>query len=192
MCRMLSRRPRVAFVNCDQLAWATYRHGGPSYAPLLARFGEDILTGEGAVDRNRLGQITFEDPAARADLEAIVHPAVMEEVRHAVRDHLNQETEVLLVEGALLLASPYVDRSLFDAFVWLYAPEDARHKRLLSSGLDGTSVRRRLQAQAELTPPRDRSVYPVDASGRPAQIADRVWRLVQSLQDSGPQDSKHV
>ncbi len=192
VCRMLARRTGVAFVNCDELAWGTYRPSGPSYAPLVARFGEDILTHEGAVDRERLGHIALNDPQAKADLEAIVHPAVMDELKQAAAENKKRGTEVLLVEGALLLTSPHVDRDLFDAFVWLHAPEDVRHKRLLSSGLEGSSVRRRLQAQADLSPPVDPSVYPIDASGRPAQVADRVWSLIQSLKQCGSRGAESM
>ncbi|MFO8034244.1 MAG: dephospho-CoA kinase [Candidatus Bipolaricaulota bacterium] len=192
VCRMLAHRSGVAYINCDELAWATYRHGGPSYAPLVARFGEEILTEDGAVDRDRLGRVALGDPQAKADLEAIVHPAVMEELHRAAAEHSKRGTEVVLVEGALLLASPYVDRTLFDAFVWLYAPEEERHKRLLSSGLEGSTVRRRLEAQGDLAPPVDPSVYPVDASGRPVQAADRMWDLIQTLKQSGSQGAEHL
>ncbi len=192
VCHMLSHRPGVVHVSCDELAWATYRRGGPSYAPLIARFGESILTEDGAVDREQLGHITLTDPQAKEDLEAIVHPAVLQELRGALAYHRQQDTRVALVEGALLLTSPHVDWAAFDAFVWLYAPEELRLKRLLSSGLEGSKVRRRLSAQRDLQPPRDASVYPVDSSGPPAEVADRVWNLIQSLSQSASQRTQDI
>jgi len=192
VCHMLSHRAGVVHVCCDEMAWATYRRGGPSYAPLIARFGESILTEDGAVDREHLGRIILTDPQAKEDLEAIVHPAVMRELRAVLAHHRREGTRVALVEGALLLTSPHVDKTEFDAFVWLYAPEEVRLKRLLSSGLEGSKVRRRLSAQRDLEPPRDAAVYPVDSSGPPAQVADRIWNLIQSLSRSAPQRAQDI
>lgn len=183
VCRMLARRPGVAFVNCDELAWRTYRPGGPSYAPLIARFGEEILSHDGTVDRKRLGDTALRDPAARTDLEEIVHPAVMQLLHRTIAEHRAHRTAVLLAEGALLLSSPHVDRQAFDLFVWLYAPEEVRRGRLLSAGLGGAVVRRRMEAQADLVPPVDPRVYPVDATGPPIHVADRVWSLIQTFQE---------
>src|SRR5689334_1324396 len=52
---------------------------------IAARFGADVLDSEGAVDRRKLGPIVFADPAARKDLEALVHPAVRRAVAAGLR-----------------------------------------------------------------------------------------------------------
>jgi dephospho-CoA kinase len=185
VCRMLAHRPGIGHVDCDQLAWATYRPGGPAYARLLARFGEEILKPDGSVDRRRLAEIAFSDPGAKEDLEAIVHPLVMEEVKREIQRHRGLGTRWLLVEGALLLSSSHVDRSLFDAFVWLSAPEEERRRRLLSAGVPWEVVEGRLQAQRELLPPKAENVYVVDAGAPPAEVAARILSLLETLEKRG-------
>jgi len=182
VCRMLARRPGIGHVDCDGLAHATYRPGGPAYARLLGRFGDEILEPDGSVNRRRLAEFAFSDPEAKEDLEAIVHPLVMEEVKRQVQRHRALGTRWLLVEGALLLSSPYVDRSVFDAVVWLSAPEEERRRRLLSAGLPWDIVEERLQAQRELLPPKAEDVYVVDASVPPAEVAARILELLQTLE----------
>lgn len=182
---MLAHRPGIGHVDCDQLAWATYRPGGPAYARLLARFGEEILKPDGSVDRRRLAEIAFSDPGAKEDLEAIVHPLVMEEVKREIQRHRGLGTRWLLVEGALLLSSSHVDRSLFDAFVWLSAPEEERRRRLLSAGVPWEVVEGRLQAQRELLPPKAENVYVVDAGAPPAEVAARILSLLETLEKRG-------
>jgi len=181
VARLLSRRPGFAHVDCDELAWATYLPGGPGYSALVARFGTGVLAEDGTVDRARLARVALADPQAKADLEAVVHPHVMSEVRTAIERHRGAGTRVLLVEGALLLASPYVDRSLFDALVWLSAPRAERRRRLLSSGLDAEVVERRLAAQQDLVPPPDPRVHVVDGRGSPQEVARRVAALLDKL-----------
>jgi len=179
VCRMLARRQGVAHVNCDELAWRTYRPGGPAYARLLARFGEGILSPSGAVDRARLAQLCLQNPGAKRDLEEIVHPHVMEALRRAIERHAQEGAELVLVEGALLLSSPHVERAMFSLFIWLHAPEDVRRRRLLDAGIPWEQVEARLRAQQDLAPPLAGNVYAVDTCGPPAQVAQRVRSILQ-------------
>lgn len=174
VCRILSRRPEIVHIDCDQLAWETYRPGGPAYLPLLSRFGEGILAEDRTVNRKKLGKIVSQDPKAKADLEAIVHPHVMEAIKERVAKARQEGRKLALVEGALLLSSPHVDHSFFDAFLWLSVPEEERKARLLASGLDEESVARRLVLQADLLPPRLPNLLLVDGRGPPAEVARRV------------------
>ena len=178
VARLLARRPGVAHVDCDALAWATYEPGGTAYRALIALFGAGILSPTGAVDRARLARAAFSAPELKAALEAIVHPRVMDEIRAAIRRHREEGARVLVVEGALLLSSPHVDRSLFDTVVWLDVPEEDRRKRLLSLGLDPDVVARRLDAQRDLLPPTDPRVLVVDGRGAPGEVAHRLEGLL--------------
>jgi len=146
---------------------------------LLARFGEEILSPSGAVDRSRLAKLCLQNPDAKRALEEIVHPHVMETVRRAIEHHAREGAELVLVEGALLLSSPHVERAMFDLYIWLHAPEDVRRKRLLDAGVPWEQVEARLRAQRDLTPPRAGNVYAVDTCGPPAQAAQRVRSIIQ-------------
>lgn len=178
---LLARRPGVAHLNCDELAWDTYRPGTPAHSALVTRFGAKILAEDGTVDRARLAQAALGSAQAKASLEAIVHPATMREVQREIRHQRGAGTRLLLVEGALLLASPHVDRSLFTAFVWLAVPEEERRERLRSSGLAPDAVGRRLAAQRALGPPPDPRVHIVDGRGSPTEVASRVGALLDGL-----------
>lgn len=180
VCRFLARRPGILHINCDELAWETYRPGGPAYLALLSRFGEGILAQDRTVDRKKLGELISRDPKAKADLEAIVHPPVMEAVKERVAKARQEGKTLALVEGALLLSSPHVDRSFFDAFVWLSVPEEERKARLLAAGWDEESVARRLALQADLLPPRLPNLLLVDGRGPPAEVARRVLSALKA------------
>src|SRR5438874_13613995 len=70
------RRRGVPCVDADDLVHGIEAAGTEATTAIAARFGADALAADGSVDRVRLGNIVFADPAARRDLEAIVHPAV--------------------------------------------------------------------------------------------------------------------
>ena len=66
----------VPTIDADTLAREAVARGSPGLAAIVARFGPDIVNTKGALDRRKLGAIAFSDPAARHDLEQIIHPIV--------------------------------------------------------------------------------------------------------------------
>ena len=66
----------VPILDSDQIARDVVEPGQPPLERLVARFGPSILTPDGHLDRPALRNIVFSDPKARADLEALTHPAI--------------------------------------------------------------------------------------------------------------------
>jgi dephospho-CoA kinase len=70
----------VPVIDTDQIARDVVAAGTPLLGRLLARFGADLLTPEGELNRRALRERVFADPAQRASLEALLHPAIMAEL----------------------------------------------------------------------------------------------------------------
>ena len=66
----------VPILDSDQVARDVVEPGQPPLERLVERFGRKILTPDGHLDRPALRDIVFSDPRARADLEALTHPAI--------------------------------------------------------------------------------------------------------------------
>ncbi|HEV3182035.1 MAG TPA: dephospho-CoA kinase [Steroidobacteraceae bacterium] len=66
----------VPILDSDQIARDVVEPGQPPLERLVERFGQKILTPDGHLDRPALRDIVFSDPRARADLEALTHPAI--------------------------------------------------------------------------------------------------------------------
>jgi dephospho-CoA kinase len=66
----------VPILDSDQVARDVVEPGQPPLERLVERFGPGILTPDGHLDRPALRDIVFSDPKARADLEALTHPAI--------------------------------------------------------------------------------------------------------------------
>jgi dephospho-CoA kinase len=66
----------VPILDSDQVARDVVEPGQPPLERLVERFGPSILTSDGHLDRPALRDIVFSDPKARADLEALTHPAI--------------------------------------------------------------------------------------------------------------------
>ncbi len=63
-------------IDSDVLAREVVAPGTPALAAIIARFGSEVVRADGFLDRPALGEVVFADREARADLEAIIHPAV--------------------------------------------------------------------------------------------------------------------
>ena len=102
----------VPILDSDQIARDVVEPGQPPLGQLVERFGPSILTPDGHLDRPALREIVFSDPMARADLEALTHPAIgaAMEARSAAAGGPYQILVIpLLVEKSL---SAHVDRVL--------------------------------------------------------------------------------
>jgi len=94
----------VPIIDTDQLARDVVEPGQPPLERLVERFGPSILTEDGHLDRPALRNIVFSDPKARADLEALTHPAIgaAVEIRSAEVGGIYQILVIpLLVEKSL-------------------------------------------------------------------------------------------
>lgn len=172
--RYLAKREEVTWVDLDQLAWQTYEPKSPTYDQLISRFGEEILAANGEIDRSKLGRIVFSDSEALSELNAIVHPALNENMRAVIRAEKMRGTRILLFEGALLGVSPHVDYSMFDAIMWLVATRKTRAERLRKAG-------RGQHLQRHLTPPRAAHTVNIDAEGSVEQTSQYVLQTIERL-----------
>jgi len=66
----------VPVIDTDVLAREVVAPGEPLLGQIAARFGAGVLAADGSLNRTALREIVFADPAARADLEQLTHPAI--------------------------------------------------------------------------------------------------------------------
>jgi dephospho-CoA kinase len=69
-------------VDADAISRQVTAPGGAAIQKIAAQFGDDVITADGEMDRERMRQIAFNDPSARQRLEAIIHPLVGQEAMH--------------------------------------------------------------------------------------------------------------
>ena len=66
----------AAVVDTDEISRSLTAVGGGALAALREAFGPRYFRPDGALDRDAMRTLAFEDPAARARLESILHPAI--------------------------------------------------------------------------------------------------------------------
>ncbi len=130
-------------LDSDHVARDVVERGTPGFDEILAKFGDSVLT-SGNLDRKKLAERVFPDPALRKELEAIVHPKI-----RAVFDQLvgaSKPGQVVINEIPLLLETNGKDR--FDFVITVSAPLEIRRERTTARGMSGFEFDRRVAAQA--------------------------------------------
>ena len=95
----------AVIIDADQITRELQAPGQPLLGELAARFGDGILTAEGALDRPALAAIAFGDAEALADLNAIMHPAIGREIARRI-EAAAQTDQIVVMDFALLTENP--------------------------------------------------------------------------------------
>lgn len=93
-------------IDADAISRAVTASGGAAIAPIRAAFGADFITAEGALDRHRMRALAFADAAARARLEALVHPLVGQAIAQAAARARVEGAKLIVYDIPLLTESP--------------------------------------------------------------------------------------
>jgi dephospho-CoA kinase len=168
-------------VDADLLSREAVAPGSPGLAAVAVRFGPTVLADDGSLDRAALGAVVFSDAAARADLNAIVHP----EVRRLAAERLaaigRAEPDAIAVYDVPLLVETGVDHD-FELIVVVDADERTRTERLVAlRGLDPEEAARRVAAQASDEERRAVADVLIDTTGTLEHTDEQVDRLWSDL-----------
>jgi len=137
----------VVVADADVAARDVVAVGSEGLAEVVATFGAGVLETGGALDRPAMRRRVFDDPAARRQLEAIVHPRVRARLQAACAAAPGPYVIAaipLLAEGGGREAYPWLDR-----IAVVDVPRELQVQRLLRrDGVDADLARRMVDAQA--------------------------------------------
>jgi dephospho-CoA kinase len=166
-------RAGVPTIDADVLARQAVAPGSAGLASVVRRFGTGLLTPDGELDRRALGAIVFADPAARRDLEAIVHP----EVRRATDAWfaaLDPVAHVFALADIPLLYETGRDRDFRLVVVTSCAVETQLARLMRRDALSEADARARIAAQLPLDEKRRRADFVIETDGTFAETDARV------------------
>jgi dephospho-CoA kinase len=162
----------AAVIDSDLLAREVVAVGSPGLAEVVQRFGASVLLPDGSLDRPRLGGLVFGDPAALADLNAIVHPLVRAR-SEALSAQAAADGVAAVVHDIPLLVENQLAAG-FDAVLVVEAPLELRLRRLAGRGMDAETARARIAAQASDAQRRAVADIVLDNSGSVAELTAQV------------------
>jgi dephospho-CoA kinase len=166
-------------IDADKLARDAVAPGSPALAAVEARFGRTIMRPDGSLDRAALGRIVFSDRAARADLEAIVHP----EVYHRINEwfaSMPPKTRLAIADVPLLFETGH-NHDFDRVIVAACSPAEQMHRLVTRDGLTEPDARARLNAQWPIEEKVARGDYIIRTDGTLADTDLQVKKIYEML-----------
>jgi dephospho-CoA kinase len=178
---------RIFALSADSLVHRLYAPETPVYQQVVAAFGEGILAPDKKIDRGKLADIAFSTAEKRKQLEAIVHPAVIQGeidwMAQVEREH--PRAQIAIIEIPLLFETGSEKR--FDKTIAVTcSPEQSlerfrnRHKDL-SQPQARAEVERRSQAQLPCEEKARRADYVIDNFKGLAELDAAVRRICAEI-----------
>ena len=125
----LNNRYGATVCQTDAVGKKLQKKGTKCFEDIVECFGTKILDEKGELDREKLASIVFTDSESLARLNAIVHPAVHEEVEKKIAKEKRKNTNLFIIESALLIESHY--DGMCDEVWYVHVDADTRKKRLV-------------------------------------------------------------
>lgn len=176
-------------LDLDRVAHEVTAKGGAAYGDVLRAFGRGMLAGDGSLDRRALGERVFADAAARARLNAIVHPRVQEEEARRADAWSRDPAAIVVSEAALLVEAGVHAR--FDRLIVVHCRAEQQLQRLMArDGIDEAAARARIGSQLALAEKRRFAHFEIDASGiieDTSRQTDAVAATLERLASSRPE-----
>jgi dephospho-CoA kinase len=169
-------------VDADAIVRDVQQPGTPVFDAMVERFGPGVVATDGTLDRAAVADVVFTDPAALADLNAIVHPAVGAEIMTRM-EALGATDEVVVLDVPLLVESknayPVAGLVVVDV-----DPEVAVRRLVEHRAMREDDVRARMSRQASRAERLARADRVIDNSGSVDDLraqVDDVWEWIEGL-----------
>ena len=171
----------AAVIDCDGVYHDLTENSAPMLDELRRRFGDGIFDSDGALQRKVLGTIVFGDEGALADLNAITHRYVNDEVDRRLDQARGEGRPAAAVDAIALLDSDLRDKC--HCTVAVTAPDEVRVRRIMArDGIVEEYARLRLAAQKPVEYFEHNSDYTLRNDGEdPAEFYRRARALFEPL-----------
>ena len=152
-----------------------------SHAEFNARSDEEISSATCAsVDRKKLGELVFKNPAELAKLEALLHPKITAEILSQTRA-LEAKGRLYFVDIPLFFEGKRYE--FFDKVAVVYAPKDTLISRVMKrNGLDHAAAKHRVELQIDIEQKRAMADFVIDNGGDLAALEAAVERFLKELE----------
>jgi dephospho-CoA kinase len=176
------RREGACILDTDELAHQLIEPGGEYVESVLREFGAHLRTPQGGVDRQQLGAQVFADPAARARLNALLHPPIKARVRAWCESVRQQHRKGVAVIPLLFEAG--MDGE-WDAVVCVAATLETMRARLTARGLKPAEADARIASQMPIAEKKARATHIIENDGTLAELTAKSLALWKNLVEKG-------
>ena len=170
----------IPVLSADAVAREVVQPGTSGLSAVVDSFGPDILDETGALDRDAMRRVVFDDPDARARLESILHPLIGARRDQWVGARGEEGADLVVAEVPLLFEVGL--ETEFDSSVMVAATQDVCLDRLAESrGLSRDEGLKIWSAQIDPAEKEARADYVIHNNGTLEDLHERALALLDLL-----------
>lgn len=137
-------------IDADKVARLVVEPGQETLVKIAALFGESVIRGDGTMDRAKVGELIFNDPASRKSLNDVIHPAIRKEMLRQRAELLEQGHQSIIMDIPLLFESRL--QHFVDKILVVSVTEENQLKRLMERNqLTEKEARARISSQLPMS-----------------------------------------
>lgn len=174
------RLHNITIIDADVLAREVVEPGTRGLRKIVAEFGQDVLNSDGTLNRAKLGDIIFNNPAQREKLNSIIHPAVRRAMFWGVLRSWFRGDSVCVLDVPLL-----IEVGLWKWMGWVivvHCSEQVQLRRLMNrDGSTEESAKARLRAQMPISDKVQYADYVLDNSGTMKDLELQMEELIKRM-----------
>lgn len=168
-------------IDADDVVRDLYRPGASGHRALVGRYGARILRGDGEIDRPKLSALALGTPNGAQELNALIHPLVIDEEMRRIAAADDGSDRIVIVEATLLLESG--GRQRFDRIVVVDLESEEQVRRGTARGMNEAEVRLRMSRQMPRGERAAYADYVISSEGTLDNTRARTERVHQALLD---------
>ncbi|WP_302372362.1 dephospho-CoA kinase [Enterococcus asini] len=167
------RKAGVPIVDGDLIAREIVEPGKPALKALVAAFGEEILT-EDRLNRKKLGEIVFNDPAKRKLLDRLLDGYLRGAITDQIKDAAKR-APLVVADIPLLYEADY--QQYMDQVAVVYIPKELQLTRLMQRDhLTKEAALQRMKSQLSIEEKRQKADFLFDNQGTREETRQQVLR----------------
>ena len=152
-------------IDSDRVTHELFEPGGAVHQAVVAEFGPGIQYADGRIDRSRLGEIVFNDPARRQKLNQLVHPAVIERQKEFLKAVEAEDPDGVAIVDAARMIEVGTYQNYDNVIVVVCSPGQQRSRLEERAGLSDKEIDKRIQSQMPLDEKVQYADFVIDNSG---------------------------
>lgn len=171
----------AAIVDADVLSREVVAPGHDGWNEIVATFGSEVLQADQTLDRQKLRTLIFNNPDARKQLEAIIHPRVRALAEQRIRGHGEAGYAVVVYEVPLLFEGDL--QQWLRPVILVACDVDIQRQRLQQrDGLDAAAAQKHIDAQMSLEKKRRLADYVIENDGSLADLESQVRAVLAKIE----------
>ena len=175
------RSSGAVILDADIIARQVVTPGRPAWRAIRDLFGEAVLNSDRSINRTLLGELVFNNPQLRRQLEKIIHPRVREQMDVQVQQLQLTAPNAVVIQDVPLLFESRMAKGLAEIIV-VYAPKVLQLQRLVQrDGLGTQAALARINAQIPIEEKCRRASIVINNSGDPAATRAQALKVYADL-----------